>query len=69
MATKLLTEQRGPLQGVDVDGIIRSAYGPEAQFRKDPDGVTAGLIVKPAPEEQGPQAFDVIDHVIEVHEE
>lgn len=69
MATKILTESRGPLQGVDVSGIIRSAYGPDAQFREDPDGVVAGIVVRQAPEKQGSKAFDVIDHIIEVHEE
>lgn len=69
MATKLLTEARGPLQGVDLPSIVSSAYGPEAQFREDPDGVVVGLIVRPSTQKHGSTTYDVIDQIIEVHEE
>lgn len=65
MATKILTEKRGPLQGVDVSSIVTSAYGSGARYREDPDGVFAGLVVKP----RGGKAYDVLDSIVEVHEE
>ena len=69
MATKLLTEGRGPLQGVDVESIIRNAYGSDAQLREDPEGISAKLIVKAAHEGSSEEGYDVVDRIVEVHEE
>jgi len=60
MTVKMLTDKRGPLQGVSVDAIIRNAYGTDARLVEDADGESAGLI-------QGPDG-DTLDSVIEVHE-
>lgn len=68
MSTKILTEKRGALQGVDVSSIVASAYGTGAQFREDPDGVFAGLVVKPHAT-GGKNNYDVLDQVVELHEE
>lgn len=68
MSTKLLTENRGPLQGVDLKSIVSSAYGPDAQYREDPDGVLAGIVVKPHGT-GGKNSYDILDNVVELHEE
>ncbi|QIG58160.1 hypothetical protein SEA_SKOG_8 [Gordonia phage Skog] len=34
---KILTEKRGPLQGVDAPSIVRAAFGPGAQLVESPE--------------------------------
>jgi len=58
----MLTDKRGPLQGVSVEAIVRNAYGPNARYIEDADGETAGVIVD---EEEGGEP---LDSVIELHE-
>jgi hypothetical protein len=67
--TKILTEGRGPLQGVSLTSVIKSAYGPLAEFREDPDGDVPGLIVRQRDDVQGAPAYDVLDQIIELHDE
>jgi hypothetical protein len=69
VAVKLFTEQRGPLQGVSLASIVRTAYGPEAEFREDPDGNVPGLIVRPSRDVSGADAYDQLDVIVEMHEE
>lgn len=59
MTYKMLTEKRGPLQGVSVEVILSNAYGPGAFLVEDPEGVMAGLIE---------QNNETVDTVIELHE-
>ena len=66
MTVKMLTDQRGPLQGVSVEAIVRNAYGPDAKFVTDSEGEVVGLIVEPDDDDEG--AMQAIDTVIELHE-
>ena len=59
MTVKMLTDKRGPLQGVSVEAILRNAYGPDAFLVEDPEGAMAGLIE---------QNNETVDTVIELHE-
>lgn len=65
MTVKMLTDRRGPLQGVSVEAIVRNAYGPDARFMPD-TGDSIGLIV--APDEDDDGSMQELDSVIEVHE-
>jgi hypothetical protein len=56
---KMLTDKRGPLQGVSVETIVRNAYGSDAAYVEDTEGDAVGLIKR---------ADDVLDSVIELHE-
>ena len=64
LTIKMLTDRRGPLQGVDVESIVKTAYGPHARYVEDTEGESLGLIVKPSP------GYDptVLDSVIDLHE-
>ena len=56
---KMLTDKRGPLQGITLDSIVRNAYGPAAQYVQDADVAGMGTIVRGAEE---------LDTVLEMHE-
>ena len=63
MTWKMLTDKRGPLQGVTVEAIVRNAYGADARYIEDADGESAGLIVRPWGDD-----LETIDTVVEMHE-
>lgn len=61
MGVKMLTERRGQLQGLDVDTIVRQAYGPGFRYEENAPGVDhVGDILRP----DGTLA----DLVVEVHD-
>ena len=68
MTVKMLTDGRGPLQGVTVEAIVRNAYGREARYMPNTEGESLGLIVRPAADDPDPEAVETVDTVIEMHE-
>jgi len=64
MTVKLLTDKRGPLQGISLESILRTAYGPDAVFREG-EGEGMGLIVRERPNGD----VVVLDTVIDLHDE
>lgn len=62
MGIKLLADKAGALQGVDVAGVVRQAYGRGFSFDDTIQGTDhIGAVVK---DETG----EVVDHVVEIHE-
>ena len=60
MTIKMLTDRRGPLQGVTVEVIVRNAYGSDARYEEDTEGDVVGHIVG--------ADNKVLDDVVEMHE-
>lgn len=58
---KLLTDKRGPLQGVTLESIVKNAYGINARYVPDTEGESVGLIIEP-------DTDHVLDSVVEMHE-
>ena len=61
---KVLTEQRGNLQGVDMESILGQVYGPEAEFIPDPSSSSSGVIVS---RREGQGLFDILDTVLSLY--
>lgn len=62
MGIKLLANKAGALQGVDVSGVIRQAYGKGYSYDDKYQGSDhVGAIIKV-------ETGEVVDHVVEIHE-
>ena len=62
MGIKLLAEKAGALQGVDVSGVVRQAYG--KGFHYDPTIAGSDHIGSIVKVETG----EIVDHVVEIHD-
>lgn len=73
MGVRMLAEKAGQLQGMGPDTIARQVYGLNARFYPDPQGdnwpgYVGAIVTQNYVDDDGCNAYDLLDHVLEVHE-